>query len=144
MILIALALAASPAAETPREFIARVYSEYRSEGFSPLAKPDLYFSPGLTAAIRKDGSEEGEVGYLDGDPLCDCQDYERISATVLQLRQPSRSVSIAHVRVVLGPTATRDLQLRLIRTAKGWRIDDVIGTDHRSLLHELQRSNAKR
>ena len=143
MILVALALAASPAAETPREFIARVYSEYRSEGFSPLAKPELYFSAKLTGAIRED-SGDGEVGYLDGDPLCDCQDYERLSATVLQLRQPSRSVSIAHVRVVLSQDATRNLQLRLIRTASGWRIDDVIGADHRSLLRELQRSNAKR
>ena len=144
MILAALALAASQPAETPREFIARVYSEYRSEGFSPLAKPELYFSPKLTGAIRKDSGRDGEVGYLDGDPLCDCQDYERLSATVLQLRQPSHSVSVAHVRVVLSPNATRNLQLRLIRTAAGWRIDDVIGADHRSLLRELQRSNAKR
>ena len=34
--------------------------------------------------------------------------------------------------------------MRLIRTSAGWRISDVIGTDHHSLYRELQRANAKR
>ena len=143
MILAALALAAAQPAEGPRAFISRVYSEYGKEGFSPLARPDAYFAPALTDEIRKDGAD-GEVGYLDGDPLCDCQDFERLTLKILQVRQPTAKTATAHILVRLGPNATRDLQLRLIRTSAGWRISDVIGTDHHSLYRELQRANAKR
>ena len=143
MILAAVALAAAQAAQGPSEFIEKVYSSYREEGFSPLADPGLYFSPELTAAIEKDSSG-GEVGYLDGDPLCDCQDYDRISAKVVTILQPSAKAATAHVQVDLGTDQKRDLQLRLVLTPLGWRISDVLGTDHHSLLHELEAANAKR
>lgn len=143
MILLALAVAAAQPAETPREFIGRLYAEYQKEGFSPLAQPGDLFSSGLAAAIQKDSSG-GDVGYLDGDPLCDCQDYQRLSAKILQVRQPSRSTAVADVHLVLGPKEARDLQIRLVRTQSGWRIGDVVGSDHQSLLRELQRANAKR
>lgn len=116
MILAALALAAAQAAQAPSEF---------------------------TAAIEKDSSG-GEVGYLDGDPLCDCQDYDRISAKVVTILQPSAKAATAHVQVDLGRDQERDLELRLVLTPLGWRISDVLGTDHHSLLHELEAANAKR
>lgn len=142
MILTALALAAAQAAQAPREFIEKVYSSYSEEGFNPLAEPGLYFSPELTAAIEKDSSG-GEVGYLDGDPLCDCQDYDRLSAKVVTILQPSARAATAHVHVDLGKEE-RDLQLRLVLTPLGWRISDILGPGHHSLLHELEKTNAKR
>lgn len=143
MILAGLALVLAQAVQAPREFIEQVYSAYGKDGFSPLAKPELYFSPDLTAAIEKDSSG-GEVGYLDGDPLCDCQDYDRLSAKVVTILQPSSKAATAHVHVNLGQGQSRDLELRLVMTASGWRISDVLGTDHHSLLQELKRANAKR
>ena len=143
MILAALALAAAHAGSTPREFIAYVYSQYHHEDFSPLERPEKFFSPTLTAAIRKD-SAGGEVGYLDGDPLCDCQDYDRVSAQVRKLVQQTPRSAVADIRVTLSPKETRDLELKLILTPGGWRISDLVGTDHKSLLTELQRSNAHR
>ena len=143
MILATLALVAAHAVQTPREFIEQVYAGYSHEGFNPLAEPKLYFTPELTKAIEKDSSG-GEVGYLDGDPLCDCQDYERLSAKVVTIRQPGPKAATAHVRVDLGQHETRDLELRLTMTPSGWRISDVLGTDHHSLLHELQKANSKR
>lgn len=142
MILTALALAAAQAAQAPREFIEKVYSSYSEEGFNPLAEPGLYFSPELTGAIEKDSSG-GEVGYLDGDPLCDCQDYDRLSAKVVTILQPSARAATAHVHVDLGKEE-RDLQLRLVLTPLGWRISDILGPGHHSLLHELEKTNAKR
>jgi hypothetical protein len=144
MILVALTLlAAAPAAQSPRGFIEQVYSGYRQDGFNPLADPKLYFSPELTAAIAKDSSG-GEVGYLDGDPLCDCQDYDRLAAKVVTILQPSAKAATAHVHVDLGQHEGRDLELRLIMTPSGWRISDVLGPDHRSLLRALQSANARR
>jgi len=39
--------------------------------------------------------------------------------------------------VTLSPKETRDLELKLILTSGGWRISDLVGTDHKSLLTEL-------
>ena len=143
MILFALLLAASQPAEDPAAFIRRVYAGYAHSGYSPLAHPEKLFSPMLTAAIRQDSSG-GEVGYLDGDPLCDCQDYDRISARILSIRRPSARSASARVHVTLGPKEVRDLKLSLVLTRSGWRIADIIGPDGHSLLRELQHSNAKR
>ena len=141
MLTIALAVAAAIPAEDPRAFISTVYAEYRRENFSPLEHPERYFSPELTAAIRQDGAG-GEVGYLDGDPLCDCQDYLLVEAQVISLRAGTKAAD-AHVRVNLGAGEKRNLELKLVLTHSGWRISDVIGTDHQSLLRELQPSNAR-
>lgn len=143
MILIALFVAASHPAESPAAFIRRIYAGYSYSGYNPLATPDDVFSPTLVAAIQKDSSG-GEVGYLDGDPLCDCQDYDRISARILSIKQPNSRSAKAKVHVTLGPKEVRDLTLSLVLTASGWRIADVVGTDDHSLLRELQQSNTKR
>jgi hypothetical protein len=143
MILLALAAAAAQPAETPRQFIARTYAQYRHSGFSPLARPNLVFTPQLTAAIGKDSSG-GEVGALDGDPLCDCQDYERLSVRILSFSQPGPESATASLRVTLGPHDARNLRLRLTRTPAGWRVADVVDPYGRSLLQALQRSNARR
>jgi hypothetical protein len=143
MLLLTLLLAASHQTESPAQFINRVYREYRQANFSPLEKPERFFSPELTAAIKNDGSS-GEVGYLDGDPLCDCQDYERVDARVRAIRQPTARSADARVHVTLDPRTKRDLRLKLVLTRAGWRIADVIESDGGSLLRELKREALKR
>ncbi|MCF2515525.1 YbjP/YqhG family protein [Sphingomonas sp. G124] len=143
MIPIALLIAASAPVESPAAFVRRVYAGYSHSGYNPLTIPEQVFAPALTAAIQRDSSS-GEVGYLDGDPLCDCQDYDRISAKILSIRQPNAYSADARIHVKLGPKEMRDLRLSLILTASGWRIADVVGADGHSLLKELQHSNAKR
>jgi len=143
MILAALLLAASQPAEDPAAFVYRIYGNYAHGGYRPLLNPEKLFSPTLTAAINQDSSG-GEVGYLDGDPLCDCQDYEAITARIVSMKRPSARSATARVHVTLGPAAERDLKLNLVLTASGWRIADVVDPRGHSLLRELQRSNAKR
>ena len=142
MILFALLLATSQPAEDPAAFIRRVYAGYDHSGYSPLSNPEKLFSPKLTAAIRQDSSG-GEVGYLDGDPLCDCQDFERITATIVDMRRPSAKSATARVHVALGLKQERDLKLSLVLTRSGWRIADVVDPRGHSLLKELQQANAK-
>jgi len=143
MIPLALLIAASQPAESPAAFVRGVYAGYSHSGYNPLSTPEKVFSPTLTAAIQKDSSG-GEVGYLDGDPLCDCQDYDRISARILSIRQPGARSANVRIHVTLGPKEARDLRLSLALTPSGWRIADVIGADGHSLLRELRQSNAKR
>lgn len=139
------ALAASPQAESPRQFVARVYASYAREDYSPLARPGSVFAPMLVREIREDQRlAKGEVGYLDGDPLCDCQDYDKLTAQVRTLKRPTRQSADALVHVDFGDGEARDLRLKLVLTPNGWRVTDVGSKDEPSLLHALQRSNRKR
>jgi hypothetical protein len=131
--------------ETPRAFVLQVYAGYRSHDYNPLSRLDEVFAPELAAAIREDARlAGGEVGYLDGDPLCDCQDYLKLTAAIRSIRQPSRVKASAIVDVDLGVGQVRHLRIELVRTRAGWRIDDVVSGGRRSLLRDLQRSNRRR
>ena len=142
MLPFAVLLAASQPAESPAAFVHRVYAGYRHSGYSPLSHPDTLFSPMLAAAIQKDSSG-GEIGYLDGDPLCDCQDYDLISAIILSIRRPNAHTANVRVHVTLGPKEARDLRLNLVLARSGWRIADVLDPRGHSLLRELQKSSGK-
>jgi hypothetical protein len=143
MILLVLAAAVAPVGDTPRHFIERVYAHYRDENYSPFVHPERVFAPPLTAAIREDERlAKGEVGYLDGDPLCDCQDYEKLTARIRKLDRPTRQSAGALVHLDYGNGEGRDLRLKLVLTKSGWRVADVGSTDQPSLLGALQRSNA--
>src|SRR5260221_368268 len=80
----------------------------------------------VVRAIREDQRlARGEVGYLDADPLCDCQDYGKITAQVRTLTRPTKRSAEALVHVDLGIGEARDLRLKLVLTADGWRVADV-------------------
>jgi hypothetical protein len=142
MIALALALAAA----SPRGFVEHLYAAYRNQSWSPLARPALVFAPPLVAAISEDRRLSGdEVGFLDGDPVCDCQDASGLRAKILALT-PDGNVA-ATVRVALrfgGSGEARKLTLRLVRTAAGWRIADVATSDSASLLLDLEAANRRR
>ena len=72
--LIGVALGASRA-ETPESYMERLYGNYHDPSFNPLTHPQLYFTPRLVTALKEDSRlAHGEAGYLDGDPVCQCQD----------------------------------------------------------------------
>jgi hypothetical protein len=143
MILIALAAAAAATAETPRHFVERVYAGYAHESYSPLAHPERLFAPALVAAIREDQRlAKGVVGFLDGDPVCDCQDPGGLRATITDIATTAPNFATAHVALRFG-TDRRALTLRLVQTAAGWRIADIASATEPSLLKDLQASNRR-
>ena len=75
MILLALLAATTAPPTSPQAFMQRLYAQYRNADFSPFTHIDRVFAPHLIAAIKEDERlAHGEVGYLDGDPVCQCQD----------------------------------------------------------------------
>jgi len=140
---LAAALSADPSEpETPTAYMQQLYAKYREPGFNPLTHPDLYFASKLTTAIEEDSRlANGEVGYLDGDPVCQCQDPAGLQATVANERLIG--ADIAEVRVSIGLTgyAPRPATFRLVRTRASWRIADVSSVDEASLLRALEQSN---
>jgi len=142
---LAAALLAAPAAETPRAFVERLYAGYRDENYSPLTRPGRVFAPPLVAAIREDQRlSRDEVGYMDADPLCQCQDPSGLKPKIGEVRQPTRSKATVHVLLDFGPSDRRDLGLQLVRTAAGWRIADIVTAEEQSLLDSIRRFNRRR
>ncbi len=134
-----------------RTFVAWIYSHYptstRRPTFDALEGPTkrAIFAPSLIALIDEDARlAHGEVGALDGDPLCDCQDDGGMTFKIASVR----SVDAAHAAAVVvrsypnskAPevgTITLDLTV-----AKGrWRVFDVRSKDTPSLRALLIQSN---
>jgi Protein of unknown function (DUF3828) len=143
--LLAALIAPVQPAETPRAFVERVYAGYGKADYSPFTVPERVFAAPLVEAMAEDSRlSYGEVGFLDGDPLCQCQDAEGLAAEVREVRQPTRRTATVAVRLRLTGYDARDVRLRLVRAASGWRIADIATPEAPSLLHDLERSNRRR
>ena len=144
-LLAAALLAPAVPAETPRAFLARIYAPYERGQPNVFAHPERLFAPPLVRAMREDSRlSNGEVGVLDYDPLCQCQEAGGIRPKVRELLVSGPS-AVAFVTISWpGGTDRRDLILRLARTAAGWRIADVSTKEEPSLLATLVRENAAR
>ena len=144
MILLALAVSAAQPAETPRRFLDRVYASYKQRDFSPFVHPDQYFAPPLLAAIREDSRlAHGEVGYLDGDPLCQCQDASGLRARIARVSVSRPGHAKAEVILDYPDNTPTHVRLILVRSKLGWRIADVSAGDEPSLIRALEQSNRR-
>ncbi|MEA3008687.1 MAG: hypothetical protein QOJ91_379 [Sphingomonadales bacterium] len=144
-LLAAALLAPGLPVEAPKAFVERLYAGYRDPDFNPLAHPRRIFAPPLVAAIREDARlSRGEVGYMDADPLCQCQDSAGLRATIDEVGRTGATAATARVLVDFGGSDRRDLTLRLVRTPAGWRVADIATADDLSLLESLNRFNRRR
>jgi hypothetical protein len=142
-----LAALLSPAlpAETPRAFVERLYAGYRDPDYNPLAKPGRIFAPALVAEIKEDVRlSRDEVGYMDGDPICQCQDAAELRHSIEEIGPETGKAATARIRLDFGASDRRQLTLRLVRTGSGWRIADIATADDASLLDSLRRFNQRR
>ena len=145
MIAVLLAAAsAAAAAEPPRSFVERLYANYRHANYSPFDHSERVFAPQLNAAIKEDSRlAHGEVGFLDGDPICSCQDTSGMRSRIVSL-SGLRGSATAHVLVTWeGTTDRREIKLKLQQTPAGWRIADIGTSEEPSLLKDLEAANRK-
>jgi Protein of unknown function (DUF3828) len=115
-------------AQTAREFLEQAYGKYAAGGKGPdtLGKdaPEL-FAPELLTLIREDQRiAKGEIGLLDHDPICSCQDSDGLKITAVQVTPTGRNRAKANVAFVNGghPVSVR---LSLLRQTGRWRILDI-------------------
>jgi hypothetical protein len=140
--LLALAAAAAQPADTPRGFMERLYANYRQSDYSPFTHPGQVFAPRLLAAINEDSKlANGEVGYLDGDPVCQCQDSGGMHPTVAGVAQQGANKAVVTVSMRWEGEKPRPTKFTLLRTPQGWRIADVSSAAEPSLLQALAKSN---
>jgi hypothetical protein len=144
MMLLALLLAAAPPTVTPKAYMEGIYASYRRPKFNPFDHPDRYFAPRLLAAIREDGRlAKGEVGYVDGDPICQCQDPDGLHAKVTRVTQQTERKALVDVIIDFTDSTARRVKFTLMRTAAGWRIADVSAPDEPSLVRAIEEANRK-
>ena len=144
-LLLAAMAAPVPRTETPKAFVERLYAGYRDPDYSPLARPQRVFAPPLVAAIREDQRlSRDEVGFMDADPLCQCQDPAGLKPLIREARMRTARTATVRMRLDFGASDVRELRLDLVRTAAGWRIADLGTPDSPSMLSDLQRFNRRR
>lgn len=133
-----------------REFLSRVYDHYPTVddpgAFDPTGiDAARVFTPALVSLIATDRrlTSDGDVGALDGDPLCDCQDDNGMSVRIGTVKQDGPTSARADVTLTFdsGPSPTiNHLIVRLAWGKAGWRIADIETKDQPSLRAYLARA----
>ncbi len=134
----------TPALESARRFVQGLYAGYQHGEPDYLGKgADRVFSVRLLGLIRADqkATPDGDVGALDGDPICDCQD-QQITDVVVDVTPLAPGHVRARVRFHnLGQP--HDMTLDLAMGRRGWRVDDIHTKDTPSLIRYLRDNRAR-
>jgi len=152
---LAAALLAATAVEAQdlvgaRAFVARLYAHYpipdRKPMFEPLGKDATsVFDASLLHLIREDTRlAGGEVGALDSDPLCECQDDSGMTSQITDVHVdgPMRAKATVVLRFsAASPPEIVEHTLDLVEVAGHWRIHDIHTKDTPSLRDYLAQSN---
>jgi hypothetical protein len=151
----AVALFAVPvyaqSADQARAFVRGLYAQYghpkASDGPNVLG-PDAVkiFSPQLLQLIRKSVKEtpKGDVGVLDFDPVCSCQDPDGLRLASLDVKPGASGAAVA-VAMLHYPDSADNIRVELSLKwfASGWRIDEISTKDVPSLRKLLTGNGVK-
>lgn len=152
--LLAISLTTSAAATPPqpntasaKAFVERVYAPYIA-GDTKVdwlgASAPKVFAPSLLRLIHRDQEgHPGEVGALDGDPICNCQDFEAFTRFALDVRRTAPTRARATVRFH-NLDHNETIRLDLVAARGRWLIADVGSSDMPSLVAFLKRAAADR
>jgi hypothetical protein len=140
-IVLTVALAAVPASgqdgEAAKQFVASVYEHYANHGkgidfTGPKARS--VFDSSLIALLHADQKAVGpnEVGVLDGNPICSCQDWDGIWDLKINVQmEPDGRAKAAVSFALFAPKAGSDqdhrsLEMTLMPQGGQWRIRDIL------------------
>ncbi|MGE5721922.1 MAG: hypothetical protein ACM3YM_05620 [Sphingomonadales bacterium] len=141
------AFAALPCAAAAREpagaraFITHIYAGYPRHSPRSQRELDAMFEPELSALIRRSGSNPDEVGPLDGDPICQCQDDTGLRYRIVSIGGAGRQARAVVRNSFVAPARPTSFLVtyRLVRIAGRWRIFDIAGPDQPSMRAWLRR-----
>jgi Protein of unknown function (DUF3828) len=124
-----------------RAFVRGLYAQYghpkASDGPNILGPGAArIFSPQLLQLIRKSDREtpKGDVGVLDFDPVCSCQDPDGLGLAPLDVKAGEGGAAVA-VAMLHYPDSAEDIRVELSLKwfPSGWRIDEISTKDVPSL-----------
>lgn len=113
---------------TAEAFLRDMYSGYTTGRHAPNpAGRDAprFFAPSLLSLIRADQAlAAGEAGILDLDPICACQDYDRLEQLKYTVATTGPYGVSASVTFKNSATSTT-VQFSLVASDGQWRIADI-------------------
>src|SRR5262249_29686017 len=125
---------ASADAADAKAFLDSLYAHYRQSSstgttWAPMeADASAVFAPDTVALLQADTKAlKGELGEIDGDWLCDCQDWGSIAADVTILSaSPAEAKAVAVIRdTEIKDEPPKHDTFDLVKTPAGWRIHDM-------------------
>lgn len=136
-------MAAAPVASTAsaEQFLRGLYAKYTHNGKpTPFVYPDAkdIADADMMALLKNDQvKSNGEVGAMDSDPVCRCQDWEAIKVTSLQVTMQGANAAAADV-TISDSDDVQKIHYSLVWTKDGWRIHDIGAKDEPSLIAYLR------
>lgn len=126
------------ATEGPEPFVRAVYAMYEANaaGEPPLPGRDPMYGRTFNAAVGNDFREnQGQVPFLNFDPVCGCQDGQvrLTSVTVTPVDATKADAAVAFT--VEGQAKSQVLKLE--KEGQSWKIADVIPAGETSLLERI-------
>jgi hypothetical protein len=129
--------------KSAKEFVQQVYKNYADPDLNRmLGRQVLFYTPDLYHLILADRTAHpGEIGKLDRDPICDCQDPgDRGDLNVQSIKLFASSQTRLKATVAfLITNEPVTVTLSLLDTRPGWRIDDIRSRDMPSLRALLEK-----
>lgn len=145
--------------DSPKTFLASIYRHYQHGGRGidiTGRSASRFFSASLLALVQADAKAAGaeNVGALDADPLCACQDWEGIwnlqidvnELTRGQTPEPAPRHAEVEVSFSLSPPrkhskdAFRKLAIKLVFERGGWKIDHIADRTNPKNLFALRKA----
>ena len=138
---VSAAQAAEPTAASAEQFVRGLYAKYTHNGKpTPFVYPDAHniADSGMMALLKHDKDKSnGEVGAMDSDPICRCQDWEAIKVKSLSVTMQGGNAAAAAVEISdMGDV--QKIHYSLVWTKDGWRIHDIGAKDEPSLIAYLK------
>lgn len=114
-------------AEAPDDFLRNLYAPYAAGNApSPMGPAAAsLFEPGLLALIQRDQQlANGEVGDVDHDPICSCQDYDPLTMIAVSVEPRTGDRVVASVSFMNGSEPVV-VGFQLVTVSGQWRIYDI-------------------
>jgi len=132
---------AAPPSMSPEQFLRGLYAAYKPHG-KPVAfdYPDAksIVDPAMLKLLKHDHDmSKGEVGAIDSDPICNCQDYGTIKVMSLKVTMSGAGAASADVTFKVF-SDVQNARFSLVVVDGAWRIHDISTKDTPSLAAYLR------
>lgn len=141
------AMAGAPDANAARAFVQKLYSHYPQPANGPFFSPTdknaaEVFDAGMVAAFREDARlAKGEVGFVDGDPICVCQDDGGLTSKIVAVTMQGAAKADVLVNLMFPGGKPNPVTLHLVVVNGQWRIYDISSPDEKSYRADLLKAN---
>ena len=144
------AMAGAPDANAARAFIQKLYAHYPQKEGGPFFEPtgknaaEVFDAP-LIAGFKEDARlAKGEVGFVDADPICMCQDDSGLKAKIVSVTMKGANAdAVVDLQYEGGDGKPNLLTLHLVPVNGQWRVHDLSMGEVKSYLGDLTKANAR-